>query len=160
MAQDTTPQDPGTENMSIASELIAARTAQGMTQGVLADVSGVSRSAIKAYESGRNMPGSRELKALCATLKVTPNKLLFGTEDLTFSGPKGTSAERMEELLRAHPEEPRILRAKLAALAPLLTHDETQSLLVLVRGLVLARHGKDKYVATLLHLDRMLEKLK
>ena len=105
------------------------------------------------------MPGSRELKVLCDTLKVTPNKLLFGTEDLTFTGPDGTTAERMQALLRAHPEEPRILRAKLAALTPLLTQDELNGLLVLTRSLVLARHGKDKYVAALLHLDRLLEKL-
>src|SRR5690606_4832477 len=65
---------------AFASELIKARTELGLTQSKLAEQSGLSVSAIKAYESGRNLPGARELRELCQALQVSPNKLLFGTE--------------------------------------------------------------------------------
>src|SRR4051812_31321179 len=92
------PNAPAQDAMSIASELIRARDERGITQAHLAELSGVSRSAIKGYESGRNMPGARELKALCQALAVSPNRLLFGAEDVTF-GQERDDPAKLDRLL-------------------------------------------------------------
>ncbi|HSV70292.1 MAG TPA: XRE family transcriptional regulator [Methylibium sp.] len=138
--QNPAPTDP-TEGLSIASELISARNERGFTQAQLAELSGVSRSAIKAYETGRNMPGSRELRALCVALQCTPNRLLFGTEAPTFGS---DDAAKFEALLRSDPEEAQLARARLAGLSSLLTGDEYRSVLHLVHSLAVARHGVDR----------------
>ncbi|WP_421880803.1 helix-turn-helix transcriptional regulator [Methylibium sp.] len=139
-----------TESLSIANELISARTERGISQAQLAELSGVSRSAIKAYETGRNMPGSRELRAICVALKTTPNRLLFGTEAPDFhEGPAG----KIEALLRSDPEESAAQRARLAMLATLLTHDEYRSVLQLVQSLALARHGAERVEKAILNAD-------
>ena len=121
----STTEDPTAEHLSIANELINARTALGFTQVQLAEVSGVSRSAIKGYESGRNMPGSRELRALCVALAVTPNQLLFGVEEVTFDDapndgemPKGAPTTANEQTSVAH---------SLAGLLPMLTKAEGEA---------------------------------
>lgn len=138
--QNPAPAQP-TDGLSIASELISARSERGFTQAQLADLSGVSRSAIKAYETGRNMPGSRELRALCVALQCTPNRLLFGTETPAF----GTDdVSEFEALLRADPEEAQFARVRLAMLCTLMTGDEYRSVLQLVQSLALARHGIER----------------
>lgn len=40
---------------------------------------GISRAVISMYERGRNRPGTRELRILCDTLRVTPSELLYGS---------------------------------------------------------------------------------
>lgn len=136
----------------MASELINARTERGFSQAHLAEVSGVSRSAIKGYESGRNMPGARELRALCQALHVTPNRLLFGTEAPSFAG---DDASRVEAMLRSDPEDKAVPRARLAAIGDLLTSEETSSLLLLAQAIATARHGAERVRQTLLGADFM-----
>lgn len=41
---------------------------------------GVSRTALIGYEAGTSRPGTRELRILCETLKVTPNEIVFGSD--------------------------------------------------------------------------------
>lgn len=41
---------------------------------------GVSRAALFRYESGKILPGARELRILCEALAVSPNWLLLGTD--------------------------------------------------------------------------------
>ena len=96
------------------------------------------------------MPGSRELRALCNALKVTPNKLLFGTEAPAF-GEDGAAG--IEALLRSDPERQAIMRTRLALLSQKLTDDEAAALLLLVQSLVVARHGAEKARQTLLGAD-------
>ena len=129
------------EGLQMASELIRARADMGYTQAHLAEVSGVSRSAIKAYETGRSVPGSRELRALCQALKVSPNKVIFGVEAPTF---EEGDAPRLEAILRADPEGKALARVRLAMLADLLTTDETAALLLLAQSVATARHGAEK----------------
>ncbi|RZL04445.1 MAG: XRE family transcriptional regulator [Rubrivivax sp.] len=131
------------EALGIANALIKARNELGMTQAQLAEVSGISRSAIKGYETGRNMPGSRELKALCKALKLSPNVLLFGTET-PFSDPNLEGAESEGfRLFLTDPEDAKRARARLAGLVLLLTNDEMASLLNLINALAIARHGAE-----------------
>ena len=147
-SEPSAPQD----SPSIANELISARTERGFSQAHLAEISGVSRSAIKAYESGRNMPGSRELRALCLALKVTPNRLLFGTEAPTF---EEGGAARLEAFIRTDPEGRVVLRMRLAFLAELLTGDEAAALHLLVQSIATARHGPEKVRQALFGADML-----
>ena len=148
----TEPSSQPPDAMSLASELINARMERGLSQAALAEQSGISRSAIKAYETGRNMPGSRELRALCTTLHTTPNKLLFGTEAPEFGeGPVAAA----DALLRSDPEDQAVSRARLAFLADMLTADERNAMLQLAQSIAIARHGSEKVRQALLGADFM-----
>lgn len=135
------PTESGQDSFSVANELIKARSERGFSQAHLAELSGVSRSAIKAYETGRNMPGSRELRALCAALKVTPNRMLFGTEAPTFGE---QDADRIDAVLRSDPESKAVARSRLVVLSELLTTEETGALITLAQSIAVARHGSEK----------------
>ncbi len=73
------------KNDSIANELVNARKVLGWTQTELHQRTGISRETIKQYETGRNLPGAREIRLLSAALKISPNRLLLGTEDFDSS---------------------------------------------------------------------------
>lgn len=119
-----------------ASELIKARQDRSLTQSQLSDQSGVSLSAIKGYETGRNLPGARELKAISNALLVSPNKLLFGS-DHPF-----TKREWLSLGNAANEEEDKVQRARVAALLHLLSSDERESILTLAKSIAIARHGE------------------
>lgn len=137
MAKPHLPQLP--EEISFASELIKARGELGLTQSQLAQESGLSISAVKAYEAGRNMPGARELRELCQALQVSPNKLLFGTE-LPFEARTLTNL-----LVDSDTDDRAVARVRLAAAADLLSSDECQAIFTLVSSIAIARHGEAKF---------------
>lgn len=62
-------------------ELKSAREAKNLTFSDLSRATGISRTALHDYESGRSKPGARELVKLCEALQVTPNRLLLGSEN-------------------------------------------------------------------------------
>lgn len=126
------------DEISFASELIKARGELGLTQAQLAESSGLSVSAIKAYEAGRNMPGTRELRELCQALQVSPNKLLFGTE-LPFEARSLTNL-----LVDGDTDDKAVSRMRLALAADLLSSDERQAVFTLVSSIAIARHGEAK----------------
>ena len=126
---------PG-EGMMFASELIKARQEKSYTQSQLAAQSGVSLSAIKAYESGRNMPGARELKQLCEALQVSANKLLFGTE-LPFS-----TRSWLDLITDATIEEDSVQRSRTGWLLHLLSSDERRAIFTLMQSIAISRHGE------------------
>lgn len=134
---------PLPDGYAFASALIKAREAKGYTQKQLSEDCGVSLSAIKAYESGRNLPGSRELREICQAVQVSPNMLLFGVE-----APFG-SRSTIELLLGASdlPANGYSLASRLGLLASLLAPEERDALLTLATSLAVSRHG-DEVVRT------------
>lgn len=154
---DPTSHDPDSlEKLGIASALIKARSEVGMTQAQLAEESGISRSAIKGYETGRNMPGARELKALCRVLKLSPNVLLFGVDEpfkdargLAIAGNPGLG------LFLGDEEGAAKARMRIAVLASLLTTDEVASVLHILQALAVARHGIEVVEQHLVGADLM-----
>lgn len=126
-----------------------------MTQAQLSELSGISRSAIKGYETGRNMPGSRELKELCRVLKVTPTVLLFGSEHPFESDVVSAKEVAGLRLLLSDPEDAKKARARLTMLSDLLSTDEVSSLLNLVQALALARHGLEVVEQRILGADAL-----
>ena len=139
------PQLP--ENISFASELIKGRSELGLTQNQLSSKSGLSLSAIKAYETGRNMPGARELRELCNALQVSPNKLLFGKE-LPFE-----SRSVLNALTESEAEIEMASRVHATILFFMLASDERKAIETLVRSLAIARHGVEEVKRTLLDTD-------
>lgn len=134
MTKSQLPKVP--ENISFASELIKARAGVELTQAQLSEKSGVSLSAIKGYETGRTMPGARELRELCQALEISPNKLLFGTET-------PFKADTFAPLFSTLEAEDKYLdRFQLGLLAALMTFDERKAVYTLMQGLVVARHGE------------------
>jgi transcriptional regulator with XRE-family HTH domain len=61
-------------------ELAKARKRSGLTNSTLQELTGISRPSLIGYEAGRNVPGAGQIRTLCQALRVTPNKLIFGTE--------------------------------------------------------------------------------
>lgn len=143
---------PAGPDLSVASELIRARAERGFSQAQLSDLSGISRSTVKAYETGRNMPGSRELRALCVALNVTPNRLLFGNEAPVLAP---SESAKIDAALRSDPEEKAASRMRLAMVATMLAEDEFQAVQLLTRSLAVARHGAERVEQALLASDFM-----
>jgi transcriptional regulator with XRE-family HTH domain len=116
-------------------ELVRARKDAGWTQNELHQKTGISRDAIKGYESGRNMPGSRELRVLCEALGVSANRVLWGRDDFsTAAGPvKGMFADpAMEQATFA---------LRMFILMGLLTTQEREAVFTLIEPIIVGRKG-------------------
>lgn len=85
MTKDTAPPVPDEFATRLADK--RRETSPNLTafarQTVAADPEGkgISRSALLEYERGSYRPGTRELRILCNALRVTPNFLIYGTEE-------------------------------------------------------------------------------
>lgn len=132
MSREEPAQSP--EKLVIATEIIKGRELLGMTQAQLSAVSRVSLSAIKGYETGRNVPGARELKQLCTALRVSPNRMIFGVDE-PFQAPVDVGADQSGG--SAAPTD----RERVKFLLQCLSTQECGALYALVHALAVARHG-------------------
>lgn len=130
----------------LASELVNARAERGWSQADLSEKSGVSKSALKAYETGRNLPGSRELLALCSALETTPDQLLLGLHP---SRGGAFPANVVQNLTQDFD----IMKSRLSALVNLLTRSEFDSLFTLARGIAISRHSAETVTKVLREAD-------
>lgn len=137
------------ENLAFAAELVKARGDLGLTQSQLSADSGVSLSAIKGYETGRNMPGGRELRDLCRVLRVTPNKLLYGVEN-PFPPLHADDPARVEG-----DKGKKVHRNRISFLANMLTFDESYAVYSLIHSIAVARFGEAEVRANLETADLM-----
>lgn len=79
-APDKPSQAPSIED-GIGIRLKTAREAKSMSQSDLHGKTGLSRTVLINYEAGRHKPGARELRLLCDALEVSPNQLIYGSEE-------------------------------------------------------------------------------
>ena len=63
--------------MDFAQKLTAARKAANLSQDKLAAELHITRQAVSKWESGHSTPDLETFAALCQTLNVTPEQLLF-----------------------------------------------------------------------------------
>lgn len=119
----------------IAAELKRARTRAGIKHSELHRLTGVSRTVLIGYESGRTKPGAREIRLICDALKITPNRLLYGKED-PFSKKEHPWADVIESDDKA--------AIRLTMLYKMLAHDERAAIVTIIHSLLEARHGKAK----------------
>lgn len=61
---------------------------------------GVSRAALFRYESGKILPGARELRILCEALAVSPNWLLLGTDRERWTETTSVMVEALDAWVR------------------------------------------------------------
>lgn len=66
--------------MNLAMNIRNKRISRGLSQFTLAEETGLSRSTIINYETGRREPRAGDIAKLAAALNVTPNELL-GVEE-------------------------------------------------------------------------------
>jgi transcriptional regulator with XRE-family HTH domain len=72
---------PSSIEDGIGIRLKAARETKSMSQIDLHNRTGLSRTVLINYEAGRHKPGTREIRLLCDALEVSPNHLIYGTEE-------------------------------------------------------------------------------
>lgn len=137
----------------VSVELVKARKAAGLTQQELHLKTGVSRDSIKGYESGRSLPGSRELRLLCEALGVSANRALWGREDFQEApGPvkgrlMGKSAGQLADAM------------KLMSLLAMLSQEEVDALFTLIEPIVIGRHGRKELEKAFVIFDVLQEHL-
>lgn len=119
----------------IAIELRRAREAKGFTHTDLHRKTGISRSVLFGYETGRTKPGAKEIRLLSEALQVNPNRLLFGNDE-PFK-PR-TGLRSLAKLRNSHMG---VIAATIIVPVVFATLDDDQleSLLVLLASLVEAR---------------------
>lgn len=131
----------------VAVELVKARKAAGMTQTELHLKTGISRDTIKGYESGRSMPGTRELRTLCETLGISANRALWGRED--FRETVGPVKGRLMD-----PDASRMAKAKkLMLMLSMMSNEEVDAIFTLIEPIIVHRHGKKDVDKAFMVLD-------
>lgn len=122
----------------IGIRLKAARESKRLSHSDLHRVTGLSRMVISKYESGQNKPGARELRLLCDALEISPNYLIYGTEE-----PHSQSLGLADTLLNmgASAVMPVIMIAPM--LGAMLGRDDTRMLLSLIESLLKAKSPED-----------------
>ena len=129
--------DPANDQDSISFQLQAARTNAGISVADLSKETGISKTVLHGYERGRTKPGAREIRLLCSALKVSPNQLLFGSEDFKADASEFTSFFRK---VRARPELAGLyFTMMMPAMAALLEEEEVINLFHIVSALIRAR---------------------
>lgn len=138
---------------SIAVEIKKAREAKGLSFSDLHRLTGISRTTLHDYESGRSKPGARELLRLCEILEASPNRLLLGTET-PYIGSGGVLLS-LVGLARTKPEKALALSMMLVPLvAAVLSKIGNESLVALATMADETLRARDP--ETFLHLAKMV----
>lgn len=132
------PSLPPSIEDGIGIRLKAAREGKGLSQSDLHNKTGLSRTVLINYEAGRHKPGARELRMLCDALEVSPNQLLYGTEE-----PHSRTTGLADTILNMGQAAiaPTLLIAPM--LGSMLGKDDTRMLLNLIESLLKAKSPQD-----------------
>jgi transcriptional regulator with XRE-family HTH domain len=125
----------------IAAELARARSNAGLSHSDLHRLTGISRSVLFGYENGRTKPGAREIRLLCDALKVTPNRLIYGSDDTPFEA----GASPFPEWLEFDSQDYGTVNATM--LMMMLSKEERSALFTLAYSILEARRGKQELEA-------------
>lgn len=128
----------GVPERGIGSRIALARERFGLTQTKLAERTkrsdpegrGVPRTVLIGYESGKFLPGARELRVLCEALELDIVWLLYGYEDLT---KEESEREEATRLLRYPGLD---LQFELAISIARLKKHEQEAIATLVHGII------------------------
>lgn len=122
----------------IAVRIRAARESNGMSQSELHNKTGLSRTVLINYEAGRHKPSARELKLLCDALEVSPNYLIYGTEETHSKSDSFTDL-----ILSLKGESAVIATTLIPTIASVLGTDDIRSIINLVESLIKAKSPKE-----------------
>lgn len=123
----------------IAVELQRARSNAGLSHSELHRVTGISRTVLIGYEAGRTNPGERELRRLCDALRVTPNQLLYGTDQ---------PFQPDDALNRMGLTSEALSVGHFIVMHNMLTADDRRAIFTLMYSILEARHGRKKMAQT------------
>lgn len=140
-AQPSKSIEPAPTLDGLAIRLRQARERKNFSLADLLKKTGISRTALHGYEAGKAKPGAREIKLLSETLEISPNWLIFGTEEPF----KKRDGLRSLVKMRGNPAA-MIMMSSLALPVLIASFDEDQleALLVLISTMLEARN-KDAY---------------
>ena len=114
------------------------REARGLSQSDLHRKTGLSRTVLAGYESGKHKPGARELRMICDVLEISPTYLIYGSEEPFKKRPGLASLLGLKSQGAA--------AAQMAFMMPtvfaMLQEGEKEALLTLVGALLRARDPK------------------
>jgi len=123
---------------SIAIELVRARKVLGWTQNELHQRTGISRDTIKQYETGRHLPGAREIRLLSAALGISPNRLLLGADEFQLA------PSLLQGLMDDASGDDLKIAYRFVILNGMLTPIERNAVLTLIESILTGRQGGDK----------------
>jgi transcriptional regulator with XRE-family HTH domain len=156
----TPSNSPGNDSieLGIGARLKRAREDRDFTQLAVAtrtkmadpDAKGISRTSLIGYEQGTSSPGLREIKLLCEVLRITPNWLVYGTDEAGLI--KQASMEAFS--LGVNHELRGVLRAALVLLA--LKGHERDSILSLALSLAGRQLGDLRLSGLMMTADLMV----
>lgn len=129
---------PAPQFGEIAAELARARSRAGLSHSDLHRLTGISRPVLFGYEAGRTKPGAKEIRLLCDALKVTPNRLIYGSDDAPFEA--GTSP--FPKWLDFDSQD--LGTVNVTVLMMMLSKEERLALLTLAYSILEARSGKQE----------------
>ena len=123
----------------ISLRIKSAREAKKLSQIDMHKITGLSRTVLINYEAGRHKPGAREIKLICDAIQISPNYLIYGTEE-----PHKIEDGLAGKLLSMGEEAFMPLIVLVPILAGILDHEEKRTLLKLVEALIKAK-SQDVY---------------
>lgn len=116
----------------IGKRIERARTSKNLSVSELHRLTGISRTVLQGYESGRYKPGAREIRLLSDKLDCSPNRLLLGRDDFR-------QESHLDDLFGDTASTTNA--AKFAVIFQLLTMEEQRAILSLLTLLAEARVG-------------------
>lgn len=122
----------------IAAELARARSKAGLSHSDLHRMTGISRSVLFGYENGRTRPGAKEIRLLCDALKVTPNRLIYGSDETPFEAGGSPFPEWLEF------DSQDFGTVNVTLLMMMLSKEERLALLTVAHSILELRHGKQE----------------
>lgn len=122
----------------IAAELARARSKAGLSHSDLHRLTGISRSVLFGYENGRTKPGAREIRLLCDALKVSPTRLIYGSDDAPFEVGSSPFPDWLEF------DSNDIGTVNTTILMKMLSKEDRLALLTLAHSILEARHGRQE----------------
>jgi transcriptional regulator with XRE-family HTH domain len=132
----------------LALRIRQARERKNLSLSDIHKSTGISRTSLHDYESGRTKPGARELLLLAEVLEATPNWLLCGTEE-PFKKREGLASLIK---LRNSPLMLMVSMLVLPVVMQSLSEDELEALLTLISSMI---EAKDK--STYRHISATVE---
>lgn len=136
----------------IGIRLKAARESKGLSQTDLHKLTGLSRTVLINYEACRHIPGARELRLLCDALEVSPNQLIYGTEE-----PHRQTTGLADAILSMGASAVMPVMILAPMLGAMLGKDDTRAVLTMIESLLKAK-SPDGY-ASVLELVRATKEL-
>jgi transcriptional regulator with XRE-family HTH domain len=123
--------------VSVGREIDRALKSAGMSVTNLHKTTGISRTVLQGYLSGRFKPGARELKLLSEALDLSPNRMLFGRENLQ-------DRTAIDDFLGDGDQAEAAM--KVALIFGMLTFEERRSFLALLMSILEPRMGGKKEI--------------